>query len=91
MKKAYVYILLAAALWGIIGIWSRGLMAGGFSSWSIVVVRNFGGLAALTLFFLIRGYPVFRIARKDIKYFFGTGVVSVMFFTLCYFSCQQVC
>ena len=91
MKKAYVYILLAAALWGIIGIWSRGLMAGGFSSWSIVVVRNFGGLAALNLFFLIRGYPVFRIARKDIKYFFGTGVVSVMFFTLCYFSCQQVC
>ena len=29
--------------------------------------------------------------RRHFKYFFGTGVVSVGFFTVCYFSCQKLC
>ena len=43
-------ILLAAALWGIIGLWNRRLMAGGFSPTDIVVVRNFGGMALLAAY-----------------------------------------
>ena len=34
---------------------------------------------------------MFRVKREHLKYFFGTGVVSVVLFTLCYFSCQKVC
>ena len=37
---AYASILLAAALWGIIGIWNRALMGYGLSPTTIVVVRN---------------------------------------------------
>lgn len=88
---AYAAILAAAALWGIIGLWNRRLMAAGLSPFSIVTVRNFGGMALLILFFALRDRSVFRVERRHLKYFFGTGVVSVVFFTICYFSCQRLC
>lgn len=84
-------ILAAAALWGVIGLWNRRLMAAGLSPLSIVVVRNLGGCALLVLFFAFRDRSVFRVERRHLKYFFGTGVVSVLFFTVCYFSCQKLC
>lgn len=84
-------ILAAAALWGIIGLWNRNLMAAGLSPTSIVVVRNFGGMVLLALVFAFRDRSVFRVERKHLKYFFGTGVVSVVLFTMCYFSCQKLC
>lgn len=88
---AYAAILAGAALWGIIGLWNRRLMAAGLSPFSIVTVRNFGGMILLVLFFALRDRSVFRVERRHLKYFFGTGVVSVMFFTVCYFSCQKLC
>lgn len=89
--RAYVCILSGAALWGMIGLWNRRLMAGGFSPWSIVLVRNTGGLALLAAIFGIRDRSVFHIKKEHLKYFFGTGVVSVLLFTVCYFSCQKIC
>ena len=88
---AAVAILAAAALWGVIGLWNRRLMAAGLSPLSIVVVRNLGGCALLAAFFLVRDRSVFRVERRHLKYFFGTGVVSVVLFTVCYFSCQKLC
>lgn len=88
---AYGSILAGAALWGIIGLWNRNLMELGLSPTSIVVVRNFGGMAMLALFFTLRDRRVFRVRREHLKYFFGTGVVSVVLFTCCYFTCQQLC
>jgi len=87
----YAAILLAAALWGVIGLWNRTLMAAGLSPISIVVVRNFGGMALLAAVFAARDRSVFRVERKHLKYFFGTGVVSVLLFTCCYFTCQKLC
>lgn len=84
-------ILAAAALWGVIGLWNRQLMAAGLSPLSIVVVRNLGGMILLAAFFAFRDRSVFRVERQHLKYFFGTGVVSVLFFTVCYFSCQKLC
>lgn len=84
-------ILAAAALWGIIGLWNRRLMAAGLSPQCVVTVRNFGGMVLLALFFLVRDRSVFQVERRHLKYFFGTGVVSVVFFTVCYFSCQRLC
>ncbi|WP_243208520.1 DMT family transporter [Oscillibacter hominis] len=91
LASAYLAILAGAALWGMIGLWNRNLMAGGFSPYSIVVVRNFGGLLLLLLIFALRDRSVFHVERCHLKYFFGTGVVSVVLFTLCYFSCQEIC
>ena len=88
---AYASILLAAALWGIIGLWNRRLMAGGLSPTGIVTVRNFGGMALLCAVFAVKDRSVFRVKREHLKYFFGTGIISVVLFTICYFSCQQIC
>lgn len=84
-------ILAAAALWGVIGLWNRRLMAGGLSPTDIVVVRNFGGMLLLTAVFAAKDRSVFRVERRHLKYFFGTGVVSVVLFTVCYFTCQKLC
>ena len=95
MKKsprgAYASILAAAALWGIIGVWNRNLMAAGLSPTGIVVVRNFGGMLLLLAVFAVKDRSVFRMRREHVKYFFGTGVISVVLFTSCYFSCQKIC
>ena len=90
-RKACGSILAAAVLWGIIGLWNRRLMAAGLSPTSIVMVRNLGGMALLSLVFGVRDRSVFRVQRRHLKYFFGTGVVSVVLFTACYFSCQRIC
>lgn len=84
-------ILAAAVLWGMIGLWNRNLMAGGFTPTDIVVVRNFGGMLLLAAVFAVGDRSVFRVRREHLKYFFGTGVVSVLLFTACYFSCQRIC
>ena len=90
-RGAAASILAAAALWGIIGGWNRRLMAGGLSPYSIVVVRNCGGLVLLLAVMALRDRSVFHVERQHLKYFFGTGVVSVVLFTVCYFSCQEIC
>ena len=89
--RAYGSILLAAALWGIIGIWNRTLLAAGLSPTGIVLVRNFGGMVLLALVFAVRDRSVFRVKRAHLKYFAGTGIVSVVLFTCCYFTCQKLC
>ena len=68
---AALAILAAAALWGIIGLWNRRLMAAGLSPLSIVVVRNLGGMLLLAAFFAVKDRSVFRVERKHWKYFFG--------------------
>ena len=90
-RRAYLSILAAAALWGIIGLWNRRLMAGGLSPTGIVTVRNFGGMALLCAIFALKDRRVFRVQREHLKYFFGTGIISVVVFTVCYFSCQKLC
>ena len=88
---AYACILGAAFLWGIIGIWNRRLMASGVSPTSIVVIRNIGSMLLLSAIFAVKDRSMFRVKREHLKYFFGTGVISVVLFTLCYFTCQKVC
>lgn len=87
----HIQILLAGSLWGLIGLFNRRLTAGGLSAASIVVVRNIGGLVVLGLVLLILDRSVFQIKVRHLPYFFGTGVVSILLFTLCYFTAQQMC
>ena len=88
---AYASILTAAALWGIIGIWNRNLMGLGLSPTGIVLVRNLGGMVALVALFALKDRSVFRVKREHLKYFLGTGIVSILLFTCCYFTCQKLC
>jgi len=93
LKKyiSHICVLAAGILWGMIGIWNRNLMAAGLSVGSIVLVRNMGSLLLLGLLFLLTDRGAFRIAPKHLPVFAGTGIVSVLLFTICYFSCQKFC
>ena len=91
-KSMYtLMILMTAALWGLMGLWNRRLAGYGISPYSIVTIRNTGALIALTLVFAFTRRSVFRVSFRHLKYFFGAGVVSILLFSLCFFSCQQFC
>lgn len=90
-KGGTALVLAGASLWGLIGLFNRTLMAAGLTPESIVLVRNLGGLILLGLVLGLWKREVFRIQPGHLIYFFGTGIVSVLLFTWCYFSCQQEC
>ena len=91
MKKylPYIFILIAGISWGMIGLFTRNLALYGFSPRDIVLVRNFGSMIAMTIMFAVMDRSVFRIKLRHFPYFLGTGLVSVVLFTILYFSCQQ--
>ena len=93
MKKyrSYLLVVLGASLWGLIGIFNRGLGTCGVSVMNRVTIRNFLALVLLTAVFAAARRSVFHIRVKDLPIFFGTGVVSVLSLAWCYFSCQQEC
>lgn len=90
MKKylPHIFILAAGILWGMIGLFNRHLIAAGFTPQTIVLVRNFGGFLLMSILFFFMDRSIFRIKLRHLPFFLGTGVVSVVLFTLCYFSCQ---
>lgn len=91
LTPSYLCILAAGMCWGCIGLFNRLLMGAGVSPFSIVVLRNFGGLLVLTPLFLVIDRSVFHVKKEHLKYFFGTGIISILLFTFFYFSCQQIC
>lgn len=89
-KMAPLFVLLAGCLWGSMGIFVRGLNVYGFDSMDIVFLRVFGAMLVLGLWMLFFDRKKFRIRRKDIWCFIGTGVISIVFFNYCYFSTIQL-
>lgn len=88
---AYLSILLGGACWGLLGLFNRRLLAGGLLPRNVVLIRNLGGLLLLAAILLIADRDALKINWRHLPWFFGTGVVSVLLFTLLYFSCQQYC
>lgn len=87
MRKASpVFIILAAMLWGIIGIFIRRLEKLGIHSMEIVAIRAFVTLIAMLLFLSIYNRKLLRIRLKDCWCFIGTGIISIVFFNYCYFK-----
>ena len=93
MKKyaSCACILAAAACWGCIGLFNRPLLNAGIAPENLVVIRNVGGFAVLAVILLFADRSVFHVKPKHLPIFFGTGVISVVLFTLCYFNAQKLC
>ena len=79
-------VIAAGVLWGIISIFIKGMNAGKISPLQIVQLRTIiaSAILALYLFFTDKKMLCFRL--KDIWMFIGTGVISLTFFSLCYFQ-----
>lgn len=84
---AYLYIIAAAVLWGLIGLFVKTLAAQGFSSMQIVAIRSAASSIGITLVICRLGLKYLRISPRDIWMFIGTGILSLTFFNYCYFNC----
>ena len=87
--RSYLYIIAAAALWGLIGLFVKAIAAQGFSSMQIVALRAMASTACITLVLLYKGVNQLRIDLRDLWMFVGTGIFSLVFFNFCYFYCIQ--
>ena len=87
MKKlAPVFVLSAGTLWGIMGIFVRKLGTYGFSPLQIACLRILFGAA---LFLAITGIfrrELLKIRFRDVGLFLGMGLISLLLFTVCYFT-----
>ena len=87
MKKlAPVFVLTAGTLWGVMGIFVRKLGTYGFSPLQIACLRILFG-AALFLIIVTAYRPgLLKIKLQDIGLFLGMGLLSLLLFTVCYFT-----
>ena len=83
-RLSLVYVILAAGMWGTTGVSIRVLSQFHFSSIQMVVARLFMADIFLVGFLLVTDRKKLKIERKDIKWFLGTGILSMLFFNICY-------
>ena len=87
MKKlAPVFVLSAGTLWGIMGIFVRKLGAYGFSSLQIACLRILFGAAQFLLITGVIDRNLLKIQMRDVGLFLGMGLISLLMFTVCYFT-----
>ena len=89
-SKAAIFVLLAGALWGSMGLFVRRLNAAGLYAMDVVLARMLSALLFMGIFMLLFSRESFRIRLKDLWCFLGSGIVSLLLFSLCYFSGMQV-
>lgn len=82
---AVIKILIAACGWGLIGVFSRPLSAEGLSAMQITFVRSIIVAVGMGIFLLVTDKSLFYIQMKDFWMFLGTGLISIIFFNICYF------
>ena len=83
-------VLLAAVLWGCIGLFVRHLNAAGLYALEVVQLRITVGLAFVGLYMLLLRRRSFRVRPRDLWCFAGTGLCSLLFFSYCYFTGMTV-
>lgn len=87
MQKAFIYIILGAALWGTIGWYVKNLYAYGFTPMEVVTLRVWTAAIILVIYLWIKSPKQLRLkSLTDIKYFIGTGIFSIIFFNYCMFT-----
>jgi len=85
-NKALFAVLAAGAFWGTMGFFARSLYAVGFGPLEVAQTRITTGLIFVGLYILLFNRKLFRVKWKDLWCFLGTGIVSLLLFSTCYFS-----
>ena len=84
-----ICVLLAATLWGSMGVFVRYLNSLGLSALEITQVRISVGFVAIASYLAIFRRDLLKIKLRDIWCFLGTGIVSLLFFSACYFKALE--
>ena len=81
-----VFILLAASLWGSMGIFVRYFEKIGLRSMDVVMLRVAVAAVLLPAVVGVMRPNGFKIRLKDSWCFIGTGILSIVMFSFCYFK-----
>lgn len=90
-KIAPVFVILAAVFWGILVVFVRAFGKADFGSMEIVTLRVYSSAIFAWLFLIIferKSNNSFKL--RDSWCFIGTGLVSIVFFSYCYFRNVEV-
>ena len=85
-KRSYLYILVAASLWGCIGVFIKLLTSSGLTSMESVAVRGSFATILFGAYLLLTDRDALKIDPRHWYYFFATGVCTQLFFNWCYFT-----
>lgn len=88
-KRAYFLIAAGAALWGTIGFFVKGFYELGFSPLQVVTLRVVCAAVIMVVYLFITRRELLKIRLQDSLYFVGTGIFSLAFFNLCYFTTMR--
>lgn len=88
-KKSILCVLAAGMLWGCMGILVRTMNEGGFDSLEVTAFRSFVTTICMLTGMLLFNRKELKIRLKDLWCFAGTGICSITFFNVCYFSCMK--
>lgn len=88
-RFAYLWIMAAASLWGMIGAYVTYLYDAGFTPTQVVSLRLLLAAFFLVIFTVIKNKEHLAIRFHDTKYFIGTGIISIVFFNWCLFNAIQ--
>ena len=88
-KAAPLCILAAGTLWGTMGIFVRHLQSRGLSSLEIGTLRTLMGVLITGVYLFLRHRSLLKIRLKDLWCFLGTGIVSLFFMNLTYFTAMK--
>lgn len=86
MNKYVGAVLGAGFAWGFMGFFTRHLSEFGIDSSGAIIVRCGLGALCFGILILITGASQFKVKLKDFWCFIGTGLLSLLFFTFCYFN-----
>lgn len=86
MNQYVVAVLGGGFCWGFMGFFTRHLTGFGIGAGDAIIVRC--GVAAVCFAALLLGTDPrqFRVKIKDLWCFLGSGLLSLLFFTFCYFN-----
>lgn len=85
-KSATFVVILAGIFWGVISIFINFLAKNGLTSFEICFTRTFSCAVLVLIYILIFDRSLLKIHLRDIWMFIGTGVISLTFFSMCYFT-----
>ena len=88
-NKGLVAVVAAGTFWGTMGFFARNLYAVGFGPLEVAQTRITTGLLLVGIYILLFNRNNFKVKLKDMWCFFGTGIVSLLLFSTCYFSAMN--
>lgn len=86
MKKGYILIGCAGALFATTGLFSSNLIARGFTVEQVTFTRAFIGFLVIAIYSVLKKLKVFKTSKKVIGLSILSGIICQTIFNICYFN-----